>query len=52
LRGLINEDEDGKTQVEYDLPSSLFGQFGDECVDRVAVSLDRKFEDLVATAMA
>lgn len=50
LRVLIYEDEDGKTCVEYDRPSSLFRQFGDERVDRVAASLDRKLEDLVATA--
>jgi hypothetical protein len=36
--------------VEYDLPSSLFGQFGDKRVDRVAVMLDRKLEELLATA--
>jgi uncharacterized protein (DUF302 family) len=50
LRVLIYEDEDGKTRVEYDRPSSLFGQFGDERVDRMASSLDRKLEDLVAKA--
>jgi uncharacterized protein (DUF302 family) len=49
LRVLIYE-EDGKTYVEYDLPSSLFGQFGDERVDRVAAMLDRKLEDLLTTA--
>lgn len=52
LRVLIHEDEDGMTCVEYDLPSSLFGQFGDERVDRVAAMLDRKLEDLVTTAAA
>jgi uncharacterized protein (DUF302 family) len=46
LRVLIYEDEEGKTCVEYDRASSLFGQFGDERVDR----LDRKVEDLTATA--
>ena len=40
------------TCVEYDLPSSLFGQFGDERVDRVAAMLDRKLENLVTTAAA
>jgi uncharacterized protein (DUF302 family) len=50
LRVLLYEDEDGKTWVEYDLPSSLFGQFGDERIDRVAGSLDRKLEALIATA--
>jgi uncharacterized protein (DUF302 family) len=50
LRLLIYEPEEGKTSVEYDLPSSLFGQFGDENVDRMAESLDRKLEALVASA--
>jgi uncharacterized protein (DUF302 family) len=50
LRVLIYEAEDGRACVEYDLPSSLFGQFGDERVDRVAVMLDRKLAELVATA--
>jgi uncharacterized protein (DUF302 family) len=50
LRVLIYEAEDGKTCIEYDQPSSLFGQFGDERVDRVAAALDRKLEDLAARA--
>lgn len=50
LRVFIYEDEGGQTCVEYDRPSSLFGQFGDERVDRVAAMLDRKLEDLVAAA--
>jgi uncharacterized protein (DUF302 family) len=49
LRVLIYEDEPG-TCIEYDLPSSLFGQFEDERVDRVALSLDGKLADLVAKA--
>jgi uncharacterized protein (DUF302 family) len=52
LRVLIHEDEEGTTCVEYDLPSSLFGQFRDEQVDRVAVMLDRKLNDLVMTSAA
>jgi uncharacterized protein (DUF302 family) len=50
LRVLLYEGGAGKTCVEYDLPSSLFGQFGSEDVDRVAESLDRKLEALIATA--
>ena len=30
LRVLIYEDESGKTWLEYDRPSSLFGQFGND----------------------
>jgi uncharacterized protein (DUF302 family) len=50
LRVLIYEADDGKTCIEYDKPSSLFGQFGDERVSRMAAALDQKLEDLAATA--
>ena len=50
LRVLIYEADDGKTCIEYDWASSLFGQFGDERVDSMAASLDQKLEDLAATA--
>ena len=50
LRVLIHEADDGKTCIEYDRPSSLFGQFGEDQVDRMATSLDQKLEDLAATA--
>jgi uncharacterized protein (DUF302 family) len=51
LRVLIYEDNDGKTCLEYDRPSSLFGQFGNERIAPVAASLDRKLEALVAKAI-
>jgi uncharacterized protein (DUF302 family) len=50
LRVLIYEGDDGKTCIEYDRPSSLFGQFGDERVGRMAAALDKKLADLAATA--
>ena len=50
LRVLIYE-EDGKTCIEYDRPSSLFGQFGDGQVDAMASSLDQKLADLAAEAI-
>jgi len=50
LRVLIYENEDGKTCVEYDKPSSLFGQFGDERISPTAAMLDRKLEALVTAA--
>jgi uncharacterized protein (DUF302 family) len=50
LRVLIYEADDGKTCIEYDKPSSLLGQFGDEQVNRTAAALDRKLSDLAATA--
>jgi len=52
LRVLVHEAEDGSTHVEYDLPSSLFGQFKNEHVDRIAELLDRKLEALIETAGA
>src|SRR5262249_54279504 len=51
LRVLLYEDEEGKTSVEYDRPSSLFGQFGNANVTEVATMLDRKLEQLVAEAI-
>jgi uncharacterized protein (DUF302 family) len=51
LRVLLYENEDGKTCVEYDQPSSLFGQFGNAKVTEVATMLDRKLDQFVAKAI-
>jgi uncharacterized protein (DUF302 family) len=51
LRVLLYENDEGKTCVEYDKPSSLFGQFGNAKVTDVATMLDRKLEQLVAKAI-
>ncbi len=51
LRVLLYEDEQGRTCVEYDKPSSLFGQFGNAKVTEVAAMLDRKLDQLVAKAI-
>jgi uncharacterized protein (DUF302 family) len=51
LRVLIYENEEGGTCVEYDRPSSLFGQFGNDRISPTAAMLDRKLEDLVARAV-
>jgi uncharacterized protein (DUF302 family) len=51
LRVLLYEHEEGKTCVEYDKPSSLFGQFGDDHISPTAAMLDRKLEVLVAAAI-
>ena len=48
LRVLLYEDEEGKTCLEYDRPSSLFGQFGDGRISPTAAMLDRKLEALAA----
>jgi len=50
LRVLLYENDEDKACVEYDRPSSLFAQFGDDRIAEVASSLDQKLEDLAATA--
>jgi len=50
LRVLIYENEEGKTCVEYDKPSSLFGQFGNDRISPTAAMLDRKLAALVGAA--
>ncbi|MGC2405495.1 MAG: DUF302 domain-containing protein [Candidatus Cybelea sp.] len=40
LRVIIYEKDDGGSCIEYDLPSSVFGQFGDDRVTVVARGLD------------
>jgi uncharacterized protein (DUF302 family) len=50
LRVLIYESEGGRTSIEYDKPSSLFGQFGISEIDASAALLDRRLEALVAGA--
>lgn len=41
-----------ETVIEYDRPSSLFGQFGDQRIAPVAKSLDEKVKELVSRALA
>jgi uncharacterized protein (DUF302 family) len=50
LRVLIYEDNNGKACVEYDKPSSLFGQFGNDHISPTAAMLDKKLEALVVAA--
>lgn len=52
LRIYIREDGTDKSVIEYDFPSTLFGQFQNAEVDRVAMMLDQKLEaaiDYVST---
>lgn len=51
LRVLVYEEGQGKTCVEYDRPSSLFGQFGNDRISPTAAMLDRKLEALVSAAI-
>ena len=50
LRVLLYENETGRAVFEYDLPSSLFGQFGDERVTAVGRELDAKLERVLVEA--
>jgi uncharacterized protein (DUF302 family) len=50
LRVLVYEPKAGQIIVEYDQPSSLFGQFGREDVTHVALTLDTKLEQVIAHA--
>ena len=50
LRVLLYESEAGRAVVEYDRPSSLFGQFGDERVTAVGRELDAKLERVLVKA--
>jgi uncharacterized protein (DUF302 family) len=50
LRVLLYENEAGCAVFEYDLPSSLFGQFGDDRVTAVGRELDAKLENVLIEA--
>ena len=50
LRVVLYENEAGRAVFEYDRPSSLFGQFGDERVTAVARELDASLERVLAQA--
>jgi uncharacterized protein (DUF302 family) len=52
LRVLLYENETGRTVFEYDRPSSLFGQFGDERVTAVARELDASLERALVKAIS
>jgi uncharacterized protein (DUF302 family) len=52
LRVLVYEPTKGRTIVEYDQPSSLFGQFDRADVTQVARTLDVKLERVLAQAAA
>lgn len=44
FRTVLYEDAQGQAIFEYDKPSSLFGQFGDDEVTAVALGLDAAIE--------
>jgi hypothetical protein len=47
----LYENPAGGATFEYDKPSSLFGQFGDEQVTTVARELDAELEHVLRRAM-
>lgn len=50
LRVVLFETESGETVFEYDRPSSLFGQFGNERVTEVGLYLDRELQAALVKA--
>ena len=50
LRVVLFEDEQGRGIFEYDKPSSLFGQYGDERVTEVGRYLDATLEAVLRNA--
>jgi uncharacterized protein (DUF302 family) len=50
LRIILYEDGQGRAVFEYDKPSSLFGQFGDEQVTKVGRELDEELERVLLRA--
>jgi uncharacterized protein (DUF302 family) len=50
LRVLVYEADDQSTRIEFDQPSSLFGQFDNPDVTTVARSLDTKLTNLIKKA--
>lgn len=47
FRVVLYENADGHAVFEYDKPSSLFGQFGDEAVTEIALSLDAAIKSAI-----
>ena len=50
LRVALFETDGGEVVFEYDRPSTLFGQFGDERITEVGRDLDRELEAVLAKA--
>jgi uncharacterized protein (DUF302 family) len=50
VRVIVYEGTDKRTYAEYDLPSSLFGQFGNAKILEVAKGLDEKLQNAIKIA--
>lgn len=51
LRVVLYEDDNGRAVFEYDLPSTLLGQFADERITRVAEALDCDLDKALQQAL-
>lgn len=51
LRVLLFESPNGGSVFEYDLPSSLFGQFHDEEIEKVGSELDSELRSAIEAAL-
>jgi uncharacterized protein (DUF302 family) len=51
LRVVLYEDHEGRAVVEYDQPSSQFGQFGDDRVTAVGRELDAELDSALRRAL-
>ncbi|MBD2361359.1 DUF302 domain-containing protein [Anabaena minutissima FACHB-250] len=52
LRMLVYEDQEGRTQITYNQPSFVLGQFQNPKILAIAQMLDRKLEEIISTAEA
>ena len=52
FRVILHEKDGGGSRVEYDLPSSLFGQFGDERITEEAHRGDAALARILSSALA
>jgi uncharacterized protein (DUF302 family) len=50
LRVVLYEDDHGRALIEYDKPSSFFGQFGNDEVTKVGRELDEALESVLLRA--
>ncbi len=50
LHVILYEDQNGQAIFEYDLPSCLFGQFGDDRITSVGLELDGELETALVAA--
>jgi hypothetical protein len=50
LRVILREDDEGRGVFEYDLPSTFFGQFGDERITAIGLQLDADLNAALSNA--